>query len=159
MDDPNQLVKQVPRSDCCRIAHDLGKRSKVLPRWFEASPLLWLRRLLNLRLIVIIALIVPGLVVELFRANAVGQQKQQTHQREVLQRVEPMYPDIAQRGHLRGIVRLQVKVGADGKITSVEVLGGNPVFVKAALGAIEKWRWTRASGETAEIVRLAFGGL
>jgi hypothetical protein len=52
-----------------------------------------------------------------------------------------------------------VKVAADGSITSTEVLGGNPVFVKAALGAIEKWRWARASGETAEVVRLAFGRL
>jgi TonB family protein len=159
MDDPNQLTKQVPSSGCCRIAHDLGKRSKVLPGRFEASLLLCARGLLNLRPIVIVALIVSGLAVGLFRTIAFAQENQQTHQREVLQRAEPAYPDIARRTQLKGVVRLRVKVAADGSITSTEVLGGNPVFVKAALGAIEKWRWARASGETAEVVRLAFGGL
>ena len=72
-----------------RIAHDLEKRSKVLPGRFEASLLLCARRLLNLRPIVIVALIVSGLGVGLFRTTAVAQQNQQTHQREVLQRRNP----------------------------------------------------------------------
>src|ERR1700694_2488962 len=122
MGDPNQPTKKVHSSGCYRIPHDLGKRSKLLSGRFEAFLLLRLRGLLNLRLIVIVALIVLGLGVELFRATAVAQQKQQTHQREVLQRAEPIYPDIARRGQLRGVVRLRVKVAADGSITSTEGL-------------------------------------
>jgi TonB family protein len=90
--------------------------------------------------------------------NAIAQQNPQLEsKREILKKIEPLYPEVAQRVGLKGDVRLQVKVSAASSITSIQVLGGSPVFVTTAVEAVKKWRWKRASGTTEEVVLIMFG--
>jgi outer membrane biosynthesis protein TonB len=56
----------------------------------------------------------------------------------------------------RGTVKLEVVVAPNGKMKFTEVIGGSPVFAKAAVDAIEKWRWVPVPEETKELVELNF---
>jgi hypothetical protein len=55
-----------------------------------------------------------------------------------------------------GLVAPRVEVSADGRVTSVQVLGGNPIFVETAVEAIGKWRWAKASDNIEELVHRTF---
>ena len=52
----------------------------------------------------------------------------------------PVYPDLARRAGIEGIVKLQVKVKTDGSIEVQKVLEGEPVLADAAMDALKKWR-------------------
>jgi len=52
--------------------------------------------------------------------------------RKVVDRAAAAYPDLAQRMHLRGTVKLAVTVRATGEVKSSRPLGGNPVLIEAA---------------------------
>ena len=60
-----------------------------------------------------------------------------TTDRKVASRVTPVYPELAKKMHIHGIVRVEAVVKANGNVKSTRVLGGNPVLVDAAL-------WTRS---------------
>jgi TonB family protein len=76
--------------------------------------------------------------------------------RKVAVRVAPVYPDLARKMHIRGIVKVEAVVRANGQVKSTRVLGGNPVLVDAALDAVGKWKFEAAQGETTEVVQLTF---
>ncbi len=57
----------------------------------------------------------------------------------------PVYPELARRAGIEGIVKLQVKVKADGTIEVQKVLQGEPVLADAATAALKKWRANPAS--------------
>lgn len=50
----------------------------------------------------------------------------------VKSRTSPAYPDIAKNMHLKGTVRLQLMVRADGTVKGVYVVGGHPMLAAAA---------------------------
>lgn len=76
--------------------------------------------------------------------------------RKIARRVVPVYPVLARRLNLDGVVRLLVTVAPSGTPNAVEVLGGNPVLVKSAQDAVSTWRWAPAAHESKEIVELTF---
>jgi hypothetical protein len=49
-----------------------------------------------------------------------------------------------------------VVVTPSGKVKFTQVIGGNPLLAKAAVDAIEKWKWAPAAQETKELVELNF---
>ena len=55
--------------------------------------------------------------------------------------VVPMYPREARDAHIQGEVILQATIGKDGRIHNLRALSGHPVLVKAAMGAVEQWRY------------------
>ena len=57
----------------------------------------------------------------------------------------PAYPELARRARIQGIVKLQVKVKADGRIEVQKVLQGEPVLADAAMEAVKRWRAKPAS--------------
>ena len=57
----------------------------------------------------------------------------------------PVYPELARRAGIEGMVRLQVKVKTDGTIEVQKVLEGEPILADAAMDALKKWRATPAS--------------
>ena len=71
-------------------------------------------------------------------------------------KVQPVYPDLARRSHLEGVVKLEVVVAANGSVRKVTVLGGNPLLAEAALDAVKQWRYEAAPAETTELVELHF---
>src|SRR5579872_7467464 len=58
--------------------------------------------------------------------------------RKVRSKVVPAYPDLARQSHITGKVRITATVMADGRVTSVKVLGGSPVLASVATDALNK---------------------
>jgi TonB family protein len=77
-------------------------------------------------------------------------------QRKITLRVAPLYPELAKKMHVHGVVRVEAVVRANGVVKSTRVVGGNPVLVDAALEAVGKWRFETAQTETTQVVQLAF---
>jgi TonB family protein len=76
--------------------------------------------------------------------------------RKVLARVMPQYPELARSMRIEGTVKVLVTVAPDGRCTFTRVIGGHPVLAKAAVDAIEKWKWNTNTEETRELVELHF---
>jgi TonB family protein len=83
-------------------------------------------------------------------------QEQPEGKRRIVDSVVPVYPDLARRAQIRGIVRVGVVVTPSGKAKSTQVIGGNPLLARAAVDAIEKWKWAPAAQESKELVELNF---
>jgi TonB family protein len=77
-------------------------------------------------------------------------------ERKVVTRVAPVYPEIARRSHLGGVVRLEVLVARDGKVKSAKPVGGSPVFIQAAIEAVQKWRFETGAADSIENVQIEF---
>ena len=71
-------------------------------------------------------------------------------------RVAPVYPDLARRMRIAGIVKVIVVVAPNGTLKNTRVLGGNPVLVNAAVDALKKWKFEPASEETTGTVEFKF---
>jgi outer membrane biosynthesis protein TonB len=57
---------------------------------------------------------------------------------------------------LSGVVKIEAVVGNDGVAKTVDVKGGHPVLVQAAVDAVHKWRWAPASHDTKEPIEVTF---
>ncbi|HTB97676.1 MAG TPA: energy transducer TonB [Terracidiphilus sp.] len=62
-------------------------------------------------------------------------------QRAVKQKIAPVYPEIAKRLHVTGIVKLEVTVDGDGKVIAVKAVSGNEMLSDAAAVAVQKWKF------------------
>lgn len=76
--------------------------------------------------------------------------------RKVASKVAPIYPELAKKMHIHGIVRVEAMVRPNGAVKTTRVLGGNPVLVDAALDAVGKWKFEPAQAETTEVVQVTF---
>ncbi len=77
-------------------------------------------------------------------------------ERKVVQRVAPVYPELARNANIAGTVRLLVMVAPNGSVKSVRAVGGNPVLIKAAQDAVTNWKYAPATEESREPVELHF---
>ena len=91
-------------------------------------------------------------------ANAQGASAVGNGERKVSSRVAPVYPELAKKMHIHGIVRVEAIVRPNGTVKSTRVLGGNPVLVDAAQDAVGKWKFEPAQAETTQVVQLSFEG-
>jgi len=105
----------------------------------------------RLRRLVVAVSLCAGLLTGIGRA-----QDSAPAERKVIERVAPVYPDLARRTHLSGVVKLEVVIRPNGTVKSVRAVGGNPVLIESAASAVEKWRFEMAREETIEIVQLSF---
>ena len=92
---------------------------------------------------------------EVSTANAQHSEPYQ-HTRQVVHKIAPVYPDLAKRTHLSDVVRLRATIAPNGSVKSVELLGGNPVFIQAAQDAVTQWKYAPAPAETRELVEINF---
>ena len=76
--------------------------------------------------------------------------------RAVKSKVAPVYPDLARRMKIVGVVRVQITVSANGTVKTAKLVGGHPVLANAALDAVKKWRFETATGESSGIVQFRF---
>jgi protein TonB len=56
--------------------------------------------------------------------------------------VKPVYPEIAQRAKIAGIVIIEATIGKDGSVRDAKVLRSQPFLDQAALDAVKKWKFT-----------------
>jgi protein TonB len=66
---------------------------------------------------------------------------------------KPEYPPLAKMARIQGVVRLDAIISKDGTIQDLRVLQGHPLLVKAALDAVQRWRYqpTLLNGEAVEV--------
>jgi TonB family protein len=76
--------------------------------------------------------------------------------RKILVSVKPDYPDFLRHAQIGGMVRLKATVGADGKVTFVDIVGGNPILAENAAAAVLKWKYAPGPAQTIEDVALNF---
>ena len=78
------------------------------------------------------------------------------HNRQLTHKIAPVYPDLAKRVHLSGVVKLRATIAPNGSVKSIDLVGGNPVFIQAAQNAVSKWKYAPAPAETRQMVELEF---
>ena len=60
---------------------------------------------------------------------------------ELLHKVDPEYPPLAQAARVSGVIVLEAHVGTNGRVKSVKVLRGQPLLDEAAVSAVKQWRY------------------
>ena len=68
-------------------------------------------------------------------------------------RVEPLYPPLAIQTRREGRVELHAIIGTDGAIRSLQVVSGDALFHRSALGAVSQWKFrpTMLNGQAVNI--------
>lgn len=59
----------------------------------------------------------------------------------LIHKVEPIYPPIAKTAGVQGAVLIKAVISTEGKIEQAQVISGSPWLSKAALEAIQQWRY------------------
>lgn len=80
----------------------------------------------------------------------------QEETRKVKVRIAPIYPELAKKMSISGVVKIEVIVTSSGMVRSTKVLGGHPVLVGAATDAVKKWKFEPAATETTGVVEVKF---
>lgn len=78
--------------------------------------------------------------------------------RKVIRSERPEYPATLKNAGIGGLVRLSVKVLANGTVADVEVLGGNPILAESAVKTAKKWRYVPAASSSNEVIMFDFKG-
>jgi TonB family protein len=100
-------------------------------------------------ILILLAGSTPGLIPHLSAQN-------KKSSREVIHSVKPEYPVIMKSARIGGTVRLNAIVLANGTVTRIQVLGGNPILAETAVKAVMKWRFALAPMQTSEEVVVNF---
>ena len=72
----------------------------------------------------------------------------------LLKKVVPIYPSLARQARVSGTVQLIGVIAKDGTIQQLQVVGGHPLLVKAAVDAVRQWiyRPTLLNGQAVEVI-------
>ena len=76
--------------------------------------------------------------------------------RKTKTRVAPLYPELAKRMNIAGVVKILVTVSPNGSIKDAKLIGGHPVLANAALDAVKRWRYEAGPEESTGIVEFRF---
>jgi TonB family protein len=76
--------------------------------------------------------------------------------RKVKIKTPAVYPDLARRMSITGVVKVQVTVAPNGTVKNAKLVGGHPVLANAALDAIRKWKYEASNEETTGVVEFRF---
>lgn len=76
--------------------------------------------------------------------------------RRVKNRVEPIYPELAKRMRLSGIVKIEVVIATNGSVKEARIIGGHPVLANAALDAAKRWRFEPGPTESSGVIDFKF---
>jgi TonB family protein len=76
--------------------------------------------------------------------------------RKIINKVAPVYPDLAKHMNIGGTVKVEVVVRPNGSVKSTKIVGGNPVLLDSAKEAVLKWKFASSSEETTEVVEVLF---
>jgi TonB family protein len=76
--------------------------------------------------------------------------------RPIKSKVPPVYPELAKRMKISGIVKVEATVDADGKVTAVKTLSGSTALQSAAEEAVRKWKFGPGDGSATVAVDVSF---
>ena len=77
-------------------------------------------------------------------------------ERAVKTRVAPIYPELAKRMKISGMVTVQVTVDSEGKVTDAKATNGNRLLAGAAEDAVRKWKFAPGDGTSVVSVEINF---
>ena len=74
-------------------------------------------------------------------------------QANLLSKIEPVYPPLAQQARIQGTVRFNIVVGKDGSVEQMVVVQGHPLLIPAAQEAVKqyKYRPVKMNGQPAAV--------
>jgi TonB family protein len=91
---------------------------------------------------------------------AVGSRAQSVDSSETKRKVRslgrPVYPDLARKMNLSGVAKIEVVIGADGKVKKTRVIGGHPLLVTEAEKAAQQSEFEPGPKETVEVIEFKF---
>jgi protein TonB len=66
----------------------------------------------------------------------------------------PVYPDLARRARIEGVVRLEAIIATNGTVQGIQLIQGHPLLAGAAVAAVRNWRYTppTLNGDPVEMV-------
>lgn len=76
--------------------------------------------------------------------------------RAVKSKVPAVYPELAKRLKITGVVKVEATVDSDGKVTAAKTLSGNSALLNAAEDAVKKWKFAPGDGTTTVDVDVNF---
>jgi TonB family protein len=76
--------------------------------------------------------------------------------RKIVVSVKPEYPPTLRQAGIRGTVRLHAVVLANGNVSKVEIIGGNPILAESAAKAVMHWKYAPAAWQTSAEVEFDF---
>lgn len=100
--------------------------------------------------------IVAGSLLAMTTSLAATNLAAQENSRKLVFGPTPSYPELARKVHLAGTVKVQVVIGAEGKIKEVKVIGGHPLLVDAVQDTLKSWKYAPASSETTTTLQFNF---
>lgn len=62
-------------------------------------------------------------------------------ERKLVYAPRPVYPRLAIQAHISGNVELAVRIGEDGSVERIRLIGGHPFLVGAAMDAVKQWEY------------------
>jgi TonB family protein len=62
----------------------------------------------------------------------------------LIERMDPVYPPLAQAARIQGSVELTVLIGKDGSVKTAQLVSGHPLLVNAAKDAVMQWKYRPA---------------
>jgi protein TonB len=73
---------------------------------------------------------------------------------KLIRKEPPIYPEIARRARISGLVVLEVTIDEEGNVTGWKTQQGHPVLVEAAVQAVKQWKYspTLLNGEPLQVV-------
>jgi TonB family protein len=77
-------------------------------------------------------------------------------ERAIKSRVPPVYPELAKRMKIMGVVKVEATVDAGGNVTEVKTIDGNRMLSPAAEEAVKKWKFESGDGVATVQVELKF---
>ena len=98
--------------------------------------------------------VMPGAALALMLAIALPAGA--ANDRAVKSKVPPLYPELAKRMKITGVVKVEATVDADGKVTGVKTLSGNSALTNAAEDAVRKWKFVAGDGTSTVDVDVTF---
>jgi len=73
---------------------------------------------------------------------------------KLIRQVKPIYPQLARAVRISGTVRLVAIIGKGGSIENLQVSGGHPMLIPAAVEAVKQWLYqpTLLNGEPVDVI-------
>ena len=74
-------------------------------------------------------------------------------ERNLIKRVDPVYPALAIQAKIQGVVRFNVIVAKDGTVRNLQLVSGHPLLIPAAQEAVRQWAYrpTLLNGAPVEV--------
>ena len=76
--------------------------------------------------------------------------------RKLVHKVDPVYPQDLKRRSIGGVVKLDLKITANGKVEKISIVGGNPILADSAAQAVKQWQYAPASTASSMLLNVEF---